>query len=124
MKKYKVWNKVDKIWTKNVILIQEGVLLWQFGDSLSDIEVPDDFVVCFSIGLKDKQGKEIYEGDVIKLGHTEFEVIFEDFAYRLKKTKGKITVLGDFWEIDKSCSKAEVIGNIYENPELLHLKNK
>jgi uncharacterized phage protein (TIGR01671 family) len=69
-------------------------------------------------GLKDKNWKEIYEGDVIRYhdyaGDDE-EILVEDLASLFEK-KGLRE--GEYAE-DWSSENLEVIGNIYENPELL-----
>lgn len=78
-------------------------------------------------GLKDKNKKEIYEGDVCCLENKfTYEVRFEDGKFvgvHASKTNGmKGQRWGDlhrFMDPDFSTYTFEVIGNIYENPELL-----
>jgi uncharacterized phage protein (TIGR01671 family) len=71
--------------------------------------------------LKDKNGKEIYEGDILKWSWEEtFEVYFDEqhAQYRVKKKLNE-DIYSDR-EIDYYWfNKIEIIWNIYENPELI-----
>jgi len=78
-------------------------------------------------GLKDKHGKEIYEGDILEHRYTLFknqpEIVSvlvvsyrQDGFYALNpKDTDNSPALGKL----RYCLNHEVIGNIYENPELL-----
>ena|SRR3990167_5747081 len=74
-------------------------------------------------GLHDKNGKEIFDGDVLKLDrywqdHFNQEtsvVFFHEGAFRLQHCLAQETA----YTLSVVGSESEVIGNIYENPELL-----
>ena len=73
-----------------------------------------DYTIQRSVGLLDKNGKEIYEGDILSDNH---EVIFES-----RFVQYGVNIPGARWfGLDEFCdyNTHEVIGNIYENPELL-----
>ena len=67
-------------------------------------------------GLYDKNGEEIYEGDIFHIGSKKILYVVEWIDCGLKGRQIKnISWIGlDYWKDD-----IEVIGNIYENPELL-----
>ena len=61
-------------------------------------------------GLKDKSGKEIYEGDILKLKDIIEEIRYEDDS-------GGYIFLDDFASL--FVNNATIVGNIFDNPELL-----
>jgi len=71
-------------------------------------------------GLHDKNGKEIYEGDVIEGTWNDKKVkgvvVFDEGMFGIEDVIG-----GDAYSLNRL--NAEVIGNIYENPELLESQN-
>lgn len=73
-------------------------------------------------GLEDKNGKEIYEGDILKFSEVDTAIVIwnEKYAYFMVKPIQEYyfdsDVLGQALEYNDNVEK---IGNIYDNPELL-----
>ena len=72
-----------------------------------------DFELMQYVGCKDKNNKEIYEGDIVKTKEHIGQIIYSKGMFF-------IDVKGDFYlPIYNVSESMEVIGNIYENPDLL-----
>lgn len=66
-------------------------------------------------GLKDKHGKEIYEGDIVLYNRGGSDECVSEVTYNLRFPKSEFCLGHAGHRLDET----EVIGNIYENPELL-----
>ena len=78
-----------------------------------------DFNLMQYTGLEDKNGKEIYEGDILfeSFGERYYKVIFENGSFRAE-FEGYFEE-HSFELIYVVAQGCEIVGNIYENPELI-----
>ena len=109
--KFRVWDGNNRKFDyPDIIVLSDGLELQQF------------------TGLTDKKGKEIYEGDIIKHYGEVWQVVFEDamfiikgLSYRTNFHNGEShKIRNDL--LSNEVKVLEIIGNIYENKNLLEKK--
>lgn len=136
--KFRAWDKEDKkLW--KVVSITESV----WGDceeahirvcelhenpskKETDVRMSVEYELMQYTGLKDKNGKEIFEGDILKTssvsgkGYIITTIEWSEFSWKEKLIYSPIHQFYEYFDFsDETGVDSEVIGNIYENPELL-----
>lgn len=123
--KFRAWDKeVNKMTYFDLELLQNS----KDTTKLSPIECYDKLMQF--TGLKDKKEKEIYEGDIVKSTNKELGECIAVVGFN-EKESAFVLLEGYGWqrpdEFFSTWNKVyefEVIGNIYENPELLNDVNR
>lgn len=122
--RFRAWDKIHK-----TMYEVDDIMSIDFGESEICVKTLffeqtnrydfDDIVLMQSTGLTDKNGKEIFEGDVVKMAKnvysepTYYEVVrHRGGAYRLESKQYGC----ELWLRHTDC---EIAGDIYENPELV-----
>ena len=125
MIKFRAWDKVNKCMDDDFFIHSIGKA-YDYPDRTHDtpnieIEKTDNFIIMQSTGLKDKNGVEIFCGDIVDdnfvgVGVVKYEA--PSAAYKIVYKRGNLAK----WFIDmlnKEMRLIEVIGNIHSSPELM-----
>jgi uncharacterized phage protein (TIGR01671 family) len=120
--KFRAWDKLekrffypDKGYQGHYVLTLNG----QF-QNLQNGSGGDEYVVQQFTGLKDSKGNEIYEGDIISYLQHLFNVSPDKYPVKTKEVKWKnMKGCWNVYESQAGEDNLEVIGNIFENSDLL-----
>ena len=136
IQKFRAWDKRFSEFVEDFFVSEDGKIYKKSTDTGYGIaisrETSDKVILMQSTGLFDRNGNEIFEGDIISDGHTSRDI-------RHHQTLGFYTIddngvegffgdtasLEDFEEVSKYMSEnIEIIGNIYENQDILEVINE
>ena len=118
--KFHIYDKENKKYYSDVNFLSfciGGIRFhWVDKDTQMVTELKDgSYELLQFTGLKDKNGREIFEGNIVHIGDMDRQVVFIDAKFQLT---GIDKIDNAFYDLQPS-EELVIIGNIYENPELL-----
>lgn len=134
--KYRAWYVLAEEMINEILMISfvRKEIIGKFSDGSTSVPLKfedkrngEDVILMQSTGLKDKNGKEIFEGDILAV-ETDDETlnvnVFWDenhalFMFESKKYNEK-EALAEL--LEDNSYPFEIVGNVYENPELLEVE--
>lgn len=122
---FRAKRKDNGEWTEGFLLKRwDGLWIFSIDEKFADLIIPS--TLCQCTGLKDKNGKLIWENDIIecKDGKHNFQTQIEWDAYCagfiFQDTETSAVLLDAITE-NGLYSESKVVGNIFDNPELLEV---
>jgi hypothetical protein len=108
--KFRFWDKSEKRWSEGVFDHLQIGSVFEFNEN-----VKEGYEIQQYTGIKDKNGKEIYEGDILSYRDEPQQLTVVRWTEESMDNHPG-WVITDWWTQGGPC---EIVGNIFENPELL-----
>lgn len=122
---FRAWDKQEKDMIYNILPLSDKTFLVENAASEKYVDVypdmdnipPNMFAIMHYTGLKDKNGKEVFEEDIIthEVNNMIGVVTWGTYGFVIENLD-RTEIIADLSEYDYD---PVVIGNVYENPELL-----
>ena len=128
--KFRAWNKLaSRMYIVNGLHFDRGMVQYANNDNAIRFIKLENIILMQSTGLHDKNGKEVFEGDILTNSIDIMSIKRHDTLGFYIDFKGKIEFVAngaDLEEFEEDAKEIandiEIIGNIYENPELLEVE--
>lgn len=123
--KFRAWDKETNSWydnsNQNLVINLDGTLTNCWNGELME-DYTERIILLPFTGLKDKNGVEIYEGNIVRWHDVvtwDYSVTFKDGVFCISDDP-----TSNFYHLKEDINgKFEVIGSIYENPECLEVES-
>lgn len=117
---FRVWCKDHNEWEKDrCFLSQDGVVYQMLSFGFLKAIRPENHVVQFDTGLKDKRGKKIFEGDILRVNGYLGSKHYVKVDYETSEASDDMGVDMIGYRRYTEYGEPEIVGNIFENPKLL-----
>lgn len=118
--KFRAWHKLrQKMYDVAILYLNQDLVVLRYGDKLFSCKHEELELMQFT-GLLGKNGEGIYEGDIVKIEDATAKVVFwespPEFGLDFSHNEDKWC---EDWNLNDDGSDMEIIGNVYEHPELL-----